>query len=29
MIVVALNKPALSLLLVFYFIWTFNEFFLP
>jgi|SRR5690554_252487 len=28
-IVVALNKPALSLLMVFYFIWTFNEFFLP
>lgn len=28
-IVIALNKPALSLLMVFYFIWTFNEFFLP
>ena len=28
-IVIALNKPALGLLMVFYFIWTFNEFFLP
>lgn len=28
-IVATLNKPALSLLMVFYFIWTFNEFFLP